>query len=395
MKAPPLSSLPGRISVPQAKVWELTNRGIEMDAQGADIIHLGIGDPDMDTHHSIVAAATLSLNQGRTHYPPLSGEPKLRSEIAKFCSSFYGQELSSAHITVFPGVQAALYANFQCLVEQGDEVILLEPCYATYPAVIAATGATAVYAELDSSNGFRLDIARVESLVNSKTRAILINSPANPSGMVYSASELRALLDLCQQQSLWLVADEVYADLVYDDLFSSALSCSNALNNVIVLRSFSKSHAMTGWRIGWSITSPSLAGILENLSQAMFFGVSQFTQDAAIIGLKNFNQIVPHTRQTYLTRRNNFCKKLEQIPKLKIVRPQGGMFALVDVSALGCDGEQFANRLLDNAGISVVPGFAFGNSTKNCVRIGLCQSIERLDEAAKRLEIFVREYDNK
>ena len=393
MKPPGLSSLTRRIALPQAKAWEITNRAIAMDAAGENVIHLGIGDPDMDTHPSVVEALHHSLEQGRTHYPPLAGEPELRSEIARYCSQFYASKVRAEQITIFPGVQSALYASFQCLVESGDEVILLQPTYATYPAVIEACGATIVYAALDPADGFSLDIQLIESLISARTKAILINSPSNPSGMVFSKNELQKLLELCWAHNMWLVADEVYAELVFDGDFASPFSLPNAYDNVVVLRSLSKSHAMTGWRIGWTIAPPQLTKSLEHLSQAMLFGVSQFIQDAAIVALQNSDQIVPRIRQTFLKRRDRFCTQLENIPGLKVYRPKGGMFALVDVSALGHDGESFANLLLDEAGISVVPGFAFGESVLNCVRIGLSQNSSTLEEAALRIEKFVRNMD--
>ena len=390
MKPPGLSSLTRRIALPQAKAWEITNRAIAMDENGADIIHLGIGDPDMDTHPIVVQALTNSAEKGRTHYPPLAGETGLRTEIARHCSAFYAVDVVPEQVTVFPGVQSALYASFQCLVEAGDEVILLQPTYATYPAVIEACAATIIYATLDPADGFCLDIELIESLISSKTRAILVNSPSNPSGMVFSKKELQALLDLCRAHNMWLVADEVYADLVFDGEFASPYNLPGAHDNVVVLRSLSKSHAMSGWRIGWTLAPSNLTESLEDLSQAMLFGVSQFIQDAAIVALQNSSQIVPQIRQTFLERRNSFCAQLEKIPGLKVYRPKGGMFALVDVSALGHDGESFAKLLLDEAGISVVPGFAFGDSVLNCVRIGLSQNSKILDEAAFRIESFVR-----
>lgn len=389
MKSPQLSSLTRRIALPQAKAWEITNRALEMDAAGEDIIHLGIGDPDMDTHPSVVQALHNSIEQGRTHYPPLAGESALRKEVARHCTQFYACDVTSEQVTIFPGVQSALYASFQCLVETGDEVILLQPTYATYPAVIEACGATIVYAALDAADGFSMNIELIESLISSRTKAVLINSPSNPSGMVFSKKELQSLLAVCLSNSLWLVADEVYADLVFDGEFTSPYNLPAARNNVVVLRSLSKSHAMTGWRIGWTLAPPHLTQSLEHLSQAMLFGVSQFIQDAAIVALQNSAQIVPAIKQTFLVRRDRFCSQLEQIAGLRVYRPKGGMFALVDVSALGYDGESFANLLLQEAGIAVVPGFAFGESVLNCVRIGLSQNQQTLDEAANRIRVFV------
>ena len=393
MKSPKLSSLTRRISVPEAGAWAVTNRARELDAAGKDIIHLGIGDPDMDTHESIREAATRSLRQGRTHYPPLAGEPLLRLEIAKHCSDFYQTSIAPRQVIVFPGVQAALFATMQCLAETQDEVILLQPTYATYPAVVEASGAKIVYVPLEAARGFRPNMDRIKAAVTDKTRVILLNSPGNPSGAIFSREEIGELVEICRRRDIWLISDEVYATLVFDGEFSSPLNIPGSAAHVVVLRSLSKSHAMSGWRLGWAIAPPVLALSLEDLSQPMLFGVSQFTQDAAVVALQNSDEIVSANRDTFHLRRDVLCDRLEQIPGFKVYRPAGGMFALVDISAFGCDGETFANQLLDATGVSVVPGFAFGRSVTHCIRIGFCQDVAQLEDAAGRMAKFAREYD--
>jgi arginine:pyruvate transaminase len=278
----------------------------------------------------------------------------------------------------------------QCVAETGDEVILLQPTYATYPAVVQATGATIVYVPLDAKTGFHLDIDLIANAITERTRAILLNSPGNPSGAMFSKDEIQALVEICKKNRVWLISDEVYATLIFDGEFTSPLHIPDSDSFVVVLRSLSKSHAMSGWRLGWAIAPELLATSLQELSQPMLFGVSQFTQDAAITALKNSELIVPGIREVFHQRRDVLCDRLEKIPGLTVHRPSAGMFALVDISALGCDGETFANQLLDEAGVSVVPGFAFGTSTINCVRIGFCQDVKLLEEAATRIEKFVR-----
>jgi arginine:pyruvate transaminase len=370
----------------------VTNRANDLDAAGEDIIHLGIGDPDMDTDESIRDALKVSLQSGRTHYPPLAGEPALRSEIASHCSVFYKRDIQPEQIIVFPGGQTALFATMQCLAEAGDEVILLQPTYATYPAVVAACGASIVYVSLKSEDGFRLHIEDLEALITDKTRVILLNSPSNPSGVVFTRAEIAALVGLCLKHDIWLVSDEVYAALVFDGEFTSPLNIEGSEHNIVVLRSLSKSHAMSGWRVGWTISPTVLAESLAELSQPMLFGVSQFIQDAAISALRNTGKIVPLNRELLHRRRDVLCERLAQIPGFKVFHPAGGMFALVDISAFGCDGETFANQLLDATGVSVVPGFAFGETVANCVRIGFCQETDQLIEAAERMKIFSDSY---
>jgi len=360
-----------------------------MDRDGVDIIHLGVGDPDFDTPAGIIDNAMSSLQNGRTHYSPIQGESELRSAIAVFCSNLYGPTIDAAQVGIFPGAQCALFATLLCLAGPGDEVILLEPFYATYEGVAQAGGASVVAVPLSAKDDFNLDIDRIANAMTDRTRVILINSPGNPSGAVFDEASIVLLAGLCREKNIWLVSDEVYSQLIFDARHYSPLSAPNAQDNVVVISSVSKTFAMTGWRLGWTIAPPELVSHLSNLSQCLLFGVAQFTQDAVAYALRNEHQQVESFRIRFKQRRDMFCGALEKIDGLSVHRPEGGMFAMVDVSALGYDGEQFANKLLDECGVAVVPGFAFGDSVRNCVRIGYLCDEKRLIDAAERIEKFV------
>jgi arginine:pyruvate transaminase len=388
-RSPPFSRLTERISGPRSRAWDITDRAAALERQGRRIIHLGIGDPDFDTPPAIVDAAINQLGAGRTHYAPVPGETDLRAAIAAEYSSRCDSRFDFEQVVIFPGAQTALFATLMCLSGPGDEVILLEPYYATYEGVACGGGADVVTVALSEETNFALDVDRIARAITSRTRVILANSPGNPTGAVFSEKSWRELVGLCLKHDIWLVSDEVYSCLTFDSPFFSPLEIPGARNNVAVISSVSKSHAMTGWRLGWTITPGPLARHLDVLSQSMVFGVSQFTQDAVTWALRNPPAEVESMRRAYKSRRDLLCDELEKNSRLKVHRPGGGMFVMVDVSALGCDGARFADELLDREGIAVVPGFAFGDSAENCVRIGYLHDEAVLKKAADKIARFV------
>jgi arginine:pyruvate transaminase len=386
---PPFSSLTERLSGPRSRAWDVTDRADRMEHAGQEIIHLGVGDPDFDTPPAIVDAAIDSLKSGRTHYSPIPGEADLLSAIAEDLATRTGTTVTTDRVNVFPGAQSALFATLLCLAGPNDEVILLEPFYATYEGVARAGGAEVVSVPLPPANHFDLDIDTIAAAVTARTRVILANSPGNPSGAVFSRSSWESLLALCVEKGIWLVSDEVYANLVFDGEYVSPCSLPGAEDHVVVISSISKSHAMTGWRLGWTIAPATLSSHLDNLSQCLLFGVSQFTQDAAAYALRNGTTAVVEMKNKTRFRRDALCDALESINGLIVHRPAGGMFVMVDVSGLGCDGETFANGLLDHGGVAVVPGFAFGDSATNFVRIGYLSDVAVLKKAADKIHDFV------
>jgi len=381
------SKLIKKISGPASKAWLVGDKAFEMMDAGIDVIHLGIGDPDFDTPKQISSLLKEAIDDNKTHYSPLAGENGLRQEIASHAMNLYGGDIKKENIAVLPGAQAALFSAFLCLAERGDEVIVLEPTYATYPAVIQASGAKIVTVKLDEKTGYQLKVSDINRAITSKTKAILINSPSNPSGAVFKQDTLNALADLCKRERIWLVTDEVYWSLTYEDDHASAFFQNETRANVIVINSLSKSHAMTGWRVGWVIAPEEIIDALTSLSQAQYFGVSQFIQLAAIEALRDKKnpQIF---KGLFLSRRDAFIKEIKKSELLQFSVPQGGMFLLINIEKTGLDGGKFAERLLQEEHVAVVPGYGFGESMQNTIRIGFLDEIPRLIEAARRLRRF-------
>tara|TARA_B100001109_G_scaffold25727_1_gene19158 strand:- start:941 stop:2110 length:1170 start_codon:yes stop_codon:yes gene_type:complete len=382
------SKLIKKISGPASKAWIVGDKAFDMIDRGMDVIHLGIGDPDFDTPSHIIASLEKALSSGKTHYSPLLGETALREEIAIHAKKLYGGQISKENVAVLPGAQAALFSSFLCIAEIGDEVIALEPTYATYPAVIRGSGAKLITVELNrNEEGYYLDLNDIEKAITSKTKAILINSPSNPSGAVFTQEDLNKLADLCEKMGIWLISDEVYWSLCYENDHASAFNQLHTRENVIVLNSLSKSHAMTGWRIGWIIAPEEIIEAMLFLSQAQYFGVSQFVQMAAIEALRDFEN--PRKfKEIFRERRDAFVAELNKSKVLKSNTPQGGMFLLIDIEKTGIDGQLFAERLLEEEHVAVVPGFGFGDSMQYSIRVGFLDEIPRLIEAAQRIVRF-------
>jgi arginine:pyruvate transaminase len=386
------SSLTERINGKGAQAWEVHRSAVKRLRQGDDVLMLSIGDFDFDTPAAIVDTAVDSLRSGRTHYTSVGGEPELRQAIAQRHQQKTGQTVDPDAIVVFPGAQCALFAVMSCLAGVGDEVIILEPMYATYEATAQAGGATMVPVPLDSQNGFRLDAVRLEAAITPRTKAILINSPNNPTGMMLNRDELEAIAQLCQRYDLWLVSDEVYSSLTYETPHLSPVELPGMAERTVVVNSVSKTYAMTGWRLGWAIAPGRLPVHLVNLAQCMFFGLPLFIQDAAITALTQPFAEVETMRQIFRARRDLMDEFIAQMPCLRCVKPQGSLFMFIDVQGTGLSGLEFAQRLLD-AGVAVVPGEGFGESVQNYVRLSLGVPTPMLQRAIDRIAGFVQALD--
>jgi arginine:pyruvate transaminase len=391
--AMPLAACTSAIAEAGMDAWELSDRAARRAEAGEDIILLTVGDPDSPTPECVVDAATRSLRAGRTHYAPIPGTPALRAAVARSAAFRLNSQFEARNVIIFPGAQCALFSAMHCVAGPGDEVILLEPSYATYALVVAACGAQAVRVCLRPEEEFGLDVDRIACALSPRCRAIVINSPNNPCGSVYRRDALADLVTLCARHRVWILSDEVYAGLAFEGQHVSPASLPDGAACSIVIESLSKSHAMTGWRIGWAIAPPSLARHLERLAEAQLFSSPTFIQDAAVVALEQAPKITQGLRRDFLRRRDLFLEGLEGCAQLSVFMPQGGMFVLVDVSKSGLSARDFARNLLDKEGVAVVPGNVFGSSMAGSVRVALNQSEERLIEACHRIRRFVERLD--
>lgn len=381
------AKLTKRIAGEGAAAWDIHYRALARQARGEDITLLSVGDPDFSTPEPIVDSAVASLRGGATHYADVQGKPALREAIAEHYRR-QGVTASADNLVVMAGAQCGLYATAQCLLDPGDEVIVPEPGYVTYEAVIQATDSHLVRVPLRGDRGFKLDAADIAEAVTPRTRAILLNSPHNPTGQLIDAATWQSIAELCRQHDLWLISDEVYAELIFDGEHQCAFALPDMAERTVVVSSLSKSHAMTGWRVGWVLGPTQLSEHLSNLALCMLYGCPDFIQDAAIDALAHPPAQLAGMREAYRARRDAACDALATCEALAVVKPPAGMFIMIDIRATGLSSQAFADRLLDETGISVLSGEAFGPSAAGFIRISLTIDIPNLSAACQRIADF-------
>ncbi|MGM8849544.1 arginine--pyruvate aminotransferase AruH [Salinicola sp. MH3R3-1] len=386
------SALTQRIAGEGASAWNIHFRAKARQARGEDVIILSVGDPDFDTPPSIVDAAVTSLRSGATHYADVQGKLALRERIATFHRAHGGHADASAdNVAVLAGAQCGLYATAQCLLDPDDEVIIPEPAYVTYEAVVQATGAVPVWVPLPADEGFQPRTADIAAAITPRTKAILINSPHNPTGQCLTPAMWESIATLCRERDLWLIVDAVYADLIFEGEHASPDRLPGMRERTVVISSLSKSHAMTGWRLGWVVGPPALMSHLVNLALCMLYGCQPFIQDAAIAAFDEPPAALATMRETYRQRRDAVVETLRDSEVVATLPPAAGMFMMIDIRATGLSTHAFADRLLDEHGVSVLAGEAFGPSAGGFVRLSLTVDAERLREACRRIERCAQE----
>nr|WP_284507664.1 aminotransferase class I/II-fold pyridoxal phosphate-dependent enzyme [Caballeronia sp. NCF2] len=387
-----MSSLTNRISGRGAAGWAVSDLAESMIARGEDVIALTLGDPDFDTPEVITDAAIGALRNGRTHYAAICGIAPLRSSVAVAQSRLDGLPWCADNVVIFPGAQSALFSVMLCIGDVGKKVIVFDPMYATYSAVVGASGAEKVTVPIklafDGSTRATIDFDALEHAVEPDVVAILLNAPNNPGGFVFDNATLQRLAEICVKHDLWLISDEVYRDLTFDGRFESISALPGMAERTIIVNSLSKSHAMTGWRIGWAIAPASLVEHLGRLAQCSLFGSPTFIQDAGVVALEQCNRYVAVHRERFARRRDLLLAELSKSESLRISPPGGGMFVLVDVRRTGLSGEAFAQMALQEASVAVVPGMAFSEHEDWFVRVSFAGNESRLSEGARRLVRF-------
>jgi arginine:pyruvate transaminase len=382
------SELTARIGGEGADAWLTHYAATAALARGEDAIVLSIGDPDLDTPSEVVERAVERLRGGDTHYTPAAGRDGLRSAIAAAHQARTGQPVDRDNVVVVAGAQNGLFMAALILAGPGDEVITFDPYYTTYPATLEVSGARLVRVPQPAARDFRPDLVALTAAITSRTRAIVYASPNNPSGVVLDRGELARIGALVARHDLWLVVDEVYAGLAPDGRVPSL--AAELPDRVVTVSSLSKSHAMTGWRLGWVVGPKAFARHAEHLTMCMLFGLPGFVQDAAETALALSEKTEQRIRNYCAPRRELMLEALKRVPGLKPHAPDVGMFMLVDVTGTGRDGQRFTEELYAAERVSVVAGRGFGRETAGCVRLCFAAADEQLLEAARRIERFCR-----
>ncbi|NBF10986.1 pyridoxal phosphate-dependent aminotransferase [Pseudomonas sp. Fl4BN1] len=378
-----------RISGESVSAWDIHYAAIEARGRGEDVIVLSVGDPDFATDARISDAASAALEQGDTHYTHVLGRPALREAIAAKQRRLLDIDVSADNVALVAGAQNGLFATALCLFSSGDEVLVPEPMYLTYEACMHASGANIACVEQPAANGFRLTAAALEAALTDKTRGIALATPCNPTGNVYSREELEAVAAVARKHDLWVISDEVYGQLTYDREHLSIASLPGMAERTVILNSLSKTHAMTGWRVGWVIAPPALVGHLDNLLLCMLYGLPGFIQEAALKALELDEEVVGSAREVYRRRRDLVVAGLKQVQLLDCREPEAGMFMLVDVRRTGLSSMDFAWQLFRATGVSVLDAQAFGASAEGFIRISFTVADEVLKDACQRIAGFV------
>ncbi|MGF6770741.1 arginine:pyruvate transaminase [Paraburkholderia sp. GAS199] len=383
------SNLVERLQGRRTSAWEIHRVAQQAAASGEDVIVLSVGDPDFATPAPIVERAITALRSGDTHYSAVSGREPLRAAIAAEHARTAGRTVSAANVILTAGAQNGVFATSLCLLEAGDEVIVPEPMYLTYEACIRAAGATLVAVPVDPVRAFHLDCDALEAAVTPRTKAIFFATPCNPTGVVMPRADLERIARIACQHDLWVLSDEVYADLTFEREHVSIAALPGMNERTVTLGSLSKSHAMAGWRVGWAIGPAVLIEHMGRLALAMLYGLPGFIQQAALTAVQNRAAVVAEMREIYRRRRDVVFERLSCVPRLRCLLPEAGMFMMVDVSGTGLDTVDFTWQLFRAQGVSVLDASAFGETANGFVRLGFVVDEARLKDACERIAAFV------
>src|SRR6056297_2185718 len=366
--------------------WDVHFRARELAAHGRDIIELTIGEPDVATPQTLTDVAVDALRRGRTGYSDGRGEDNLRAALAQRYAQSTATRIEPDRILCFPGTQTALFAVLMGLAETGDEVLVGDPMYATYEGVIRATGATMVPVPLRPGRGFRMAAEDLAARVTPRSRAILLTTPHNPTGAILSAGDIATIGTVARAHDLWIISDEVYEEMVFDGArFTSPLADPDLADRVIAVSSISKSHAAPGFRSGWCVGPEAFTEALLPLSEVMLFGNQPFLADMTEEAIRAGSEVAPGMRARFAARAARLADRVEGATALRVHRPEAGMFAMIDVSATGMSGTDYAFDLLEQTGVAVMPGASFGATLDGWVRAALTVGESQFDRATGRI----------
>jgi aspartate/methionine/tyrosine aminotransferase len=366
--------------------FEVAARARALEAQGKPIIHLEIGEPDFDTPKHIREAACEALEQGYTHYTNSVGIPELREALANYAGEKRGLKFQADNVVVTPGAKPIMFYTIMALIEPGDQVIYPNPGFPIYESMINFLGGEAVPLQLSEKRDFRINLDELHTKVSSKTRLIILNSPHNPTGGVLTYDDLKAIADLAVKHDLMVLADEIYSEIVYEGEHHTILSFPGMMERTILLDGFSKTFAMTGWRLGYGVFPAEMVPHISRLIINSVSCTSTFSQRAAIAALNGPRDEIDAISEAFRRRRALVYEGLNKIPGLRCNHPEGAFYTFPNITGTGLDSRAYADYLLREADVAVLPGTSFGEYGEGYIRISFANSEENLQEALKRIE---------
>ena len=362
------------------------SRARELEAQGRDVIHLGIGEPDFATPEHIKDAAKAALDRNATHYTPSAGIPPLRDEIAAFAARFRGMApFSRDEIVVSPGLKPLIWNVMTALLDPGDEVIYADPAYPSYASCSAYLQANAVPIPLLEATNFRLDLDMLAAKMSARTKVLILNSPHNPTGGVLTRSDLETIAELALRYDVTVISDEIYSQNIYDGEFLSIATLDGMRERTIILDGFSKAYAMTGWRLGYGIMPAPIAKMVALVGQNTYSCTTTFVQEAGIDALRGPQEAVREMVAQFRARRDAIVTGLNSLPGISCKLPDGAFYAFPNVRAITHDDRKLASFLLEEALVAVLGGSCFGDAGKGYLRFSYANSLDAIHTAIDRM----------
>jgi aspartate aminotransferase len=361
-----------------------------MKAEGIDVCGFGAGEPDFDTPEHIKAAAIGALEAGFTKYTPSAGLPELRQAIAEKLEADNQISYRPSQIVVSSGAKHSCYNAILATCQAGDEVLIPSPYWVSYPDMVRLAGAEPVIVPTTERNGWKMRASDFENAMTPRTKMLILNTPGNPSGAVYTREELEAIVEVAAEEDIYILSDEIYEKLVYDEArhVSVASLSQEAYDLTITVNGFSKAYAMTGWRLGYLAAPEAVAKAVDNIQSHSTSNPCSFAQKGAVAALKGDQQPLADMRDEFGMRRNYMFDRITKIPNITATKPDGAFYILVNISQLGLSSQNFADRLLSKANVAIVPGAAFGDD--RTVRLSYATSIDVIKKGLDRFQDFCR-----
>jgi aspartate aminotransferase len=361
-------------------------RAKELERAGRSIIHLELGEPDFHPAEPVVAALEKAVRDGKDRYCPMAGVPALKEEIAAYLDRTRNISVSPENVVIAPGCKLSLFFALMTILEAGDEVLWPDPGFPGYASITRGFDGIPVSFGLDEKNKLQPDLDEIAAKITPRTKAIVLNSPCNPTGTVYTDTVQRHIAELAVQHDLYVLSDEIYARIIYGQKYHSMLSYPGMAERTLIIDGFSKSFAMTGWRLGYTIAPPELVPHLVMLAINSYTCVAEFTQYAAIEALRDSTGATPRMVAEFQKRRDQFIGDLNRVPGFRCIPPDGAFYAWVNIEETGTTAEEVCRIMLEEAGVAAIPGAAFGDMGQNFVRFSFASSTATLREAVTRIQ---------
>jgi aspartate/methionine/tyrosine aminotransferase len=361
--------------------FEVLAKARALEAQGREVIHLEIGEPDFETPANIVEAGARALRNGFTHYGPSAGLPEARAAFAEYAGEMRGLEIDPDTVVVTPGAKPVMFFGMMALINPGDEVIYPNPGFPIYESVIEYLGASAVPLQLREENRFSLDVAELETKISPRTKMLILNTPANPTGGVIPKQDIERVAELVQKHDFWLLSDEIYSRILYEGEHSSFLSVPGMRERTILLEGHSKAYAMTGWRLGFAVAPKEVANMIGRFMTNCNSCTASFTQVAGIEAVRGPQDAAEKMIEEFRKRRDLIVDGLNAIPRLSCLKPSGAFYVFPNIRDTGLRSAELASGLLEEAGVATLAGTSFGAFGEGYLRMSYANSPENIRKA--------------